>query len=200
MSRPMRHPAVSLLLAAALALLGGCSSMDTMPCHGTPLPTLMDATALKPVFADLARELCQPACAANADRAACGRETSPRPTLVSDFASLDSYVPGRPGLLMGEMMRAALNAECCRKIVQAEFGKHFKLSEEGLVVLTRNVEEIRRDELASEDLVVGTYSYHGSKLALFARRVDSRTGIVERMATREITYSCDGRRISARLD
>jgi hypothetical protein len=194
-----------LALAALVAglPLGGCALLnDNSPCYGQSLPALMDAGNLQQVFAEIARELCQPACAGDCrgERAACGAEVSTRPVMVSDFANLDTYVPGQAGLLMGEMMRSALSTGCCRKIVQAEYGKFFKLSEQGLVILTRKVDEIRRDDFPGQDIVVGTYSFHGSKLSIFARRIDSRTGIVERMVTREITYSCNGSRISVHAD
>jgi hypothetical protein len=190
-----------MLSAAALAL-GGCAVPGSSTCYGRPAQTLLDATHLKEIFTGMAAELCQSPCARDcaADRPACPAEATRQPVLVTDFANLETYIPGLHGLLMGEMMRAGLSSQCCHRIVQAEFGKHFKLSEQGLVALTRNIEEIRRDDVPGRDIVVGTYSFQGSKLALFARRIDSRSGIVGHMASREINFSCQGDRVSGQVD
>ena len=116
--------------------------------------------------------------------------------LVTDFVDLKSYVPGESGLLMGELMRGSLNQVCCYKIVQAEFGKYFKLNENGLVSLTRRVSEIKHDGYPQPEAVVGTYNFlNNSKVVLFVRRINTTTGYVTKMVTREIDYSCIGRKI-----
>lgn len=68
---------------------------------------------------------------------------------------------------MGELMRSSLNNVCCYQIIQAEFAKYFKLSENGLVVLTRKISEIKNDEYSQSDAIVGTYSYlNNSKVVI----------------------------------
>ncbi|HBG05970.1 MAG: hypothetical protein A2075_16385 [Geobacteraceae bacterium GWC2_58_44] len=93
-------------------------------------------------------------------------------------------------------MRGGLNAACCSKIVQAEFAKYFKLSENGLVVLTRQVSEIKKNEYAHPEVVVGTYNYlNNNKVLIFVRRINTETGAISRMVTREIDYTCAGRSV-----
>ena len=95
---------------------------------------------------------------------------------------------------MGELMRASLNKVCCYKIIQAEFAKYFKLSEKGLVVLTRNVNEIKKSEYFQSEAIVGTYNYvNNNKVVIFARKINMETGKISRMVTREVNYSCLGR-------
>jgi hypothetical protein len=167
----------------------------------------MDATELKPLFQEMAYELCTDSCTDCATRTpdgkltithqACGLEEIKRQTvLVTDFVDLKSYVPGDSGLLMGELMRGSLNQVCCYKIVQAEFGRYFKLNENGLVSLTRRVSEIKKDDYPQPEAVVGTYNYlNNSKVVLFVRRINTTTGHVTKMVTRELDYSCVGRKV-----
>ena len=198
------------VIALLVSLLTGCAATEIIygPCYGKTLPQLMDSTTLKPLFQEMAYELCTDSCSDCTVRNPDG--TTPRVTpntcaleeirrqtvLVTDFVDLKSYVPGESGLLMGEMMRGSLNQVCCYKIVQAEFGKYFKLNENGLVSLTRRVSEIKRDDYPQPEAVVGTYNFlNNSKVVLFVRRINTTTGYVTKMVTREVDYSCIGRKI-----
>jgi hypothetical protein len=198
--------AVTLLMG--LCLLSGCvTDVVYGPCYGKTLPQLLDSTNLKPLFQEMAYELCSDHCtdcaAKNPDGTLlvtpqpCGLEEIRRQTvLVTDFVDIRSYMPEISGLLMGEMMRGSLNQVCCYKIVQAEFGKYFKLNENGLISLTRRVSEIKKDDYPQPEAVVGTYNYlNNGKVVLFVRRINTTTGYVVKMVTREIDYSCLGRQI-----
>lgn len=195
--------------ALLVCMLSGCAATEIVygPCYGKTLPQLLDSTTLKPLFQEMAYELCTDSCTDCAPRTpdgklavtpkTCGLEEIRRQTvLVTDFVDLKSYVPGDSGLLMGELMRGSLNQVCCYKIVQAEFGKYFKLNEQGLVSLTRRVSEIKNDDYPQPEAVVGTYNYlNNSKVVLFVRRINTTTGYVTKMVTREVDYSCIGRQI-----
>jgi len=200
----------SLMVLPALLFLSGCAA--SLPstvggaCYNKALPVLLDATDLKLLFHDIAAELCVDNCsdcsAESKDgklatrSCADGAEISQRTVLVTDFADLQSFLPNHSGLLMGELMRGGLNAACCSKIVQAEFAKYFKLSENGLVVLTRQVSEIKKNEYAHPEVVVGTYNYlNNNKVLIFVRRINTETGAISRMVTREIDYTCAGRSV-----
>lgn len=171
-------------------MLTGCATYhaDTYgACYNKSLPILLDSTDLKVLFQDIAAELCADTCANRDD---INRQT----VLVTDFADLQTFIPNQSGLLMGELMRASLNKVCCYKIIQAEFAKFFKLSENGLVVLTRNVNEIKKDEYSQSEAIVGTYNYlNNNKVIIFARKINMKTGTISRMVTREVNYSCLGR-------
>lgn len=198
-----------VILAVLVLLQSGCAgTMLNSPCTGRTLPQLLDATNLKALFQEMAYELCTDSCSDCAVRDAdkvmqvvptsCGFEETRRQTvLVTDFVDIKSFMPEHSGLLMGEMMRGSLNRVCCYKIVQAEFGKYFKLNEHGLVSLTRRVSEVKQDDYQQPEAVVGTYNYlNNSKVVLFVRRINTTTGHVVKMVTREIDYSCIGRQIS----
>ena len=173
-------------------------------CYGKTLPVLLDSTDLKALFEDIAADLCVDSCSDCAGRSPDGKavvnactnrdEIKRQTVLVTDFADIQTFVPNQPGLLMGELMRAGLNNACCYKIVQAEFGKYFKLSENGLIVLTRKANEIKKDEYAQSEAIIGTYNYlNNSKVLVFVRRINTETGKITKMVTRELDYSCAGR-------
>ena len=196
-----------LVLCVAICCLSGCMlNMSSGACHGKSVPQLLDATSLKPLFQELAYELCSSGgtdCgsrnegASRAVPVSCGLDEQKRQTvLVTDFVDIKSYMPEQSGLILGEMMRGALNQVCCYKIVQAEFGKYFKLNENGLISLTRKISEVKQDDYQQPEVIVGTYAYlNSNKVVLFVRRINTSTGHVLKMATRELDYSCSGSHI-----
>lgn len=194
-----------------MLILSGCAG--TLPvatggdCYNKTLPVLLDSTDLKSLFQDIAAELCVDTCSDCSVQLKSGKEppqscasrseANPMTVLVTDFADIQSFLPNQSGLLMGELMRGSLNNVCCYKIIQAEFAKYFKLSENGLVVLTRKVNEIKNDEYAQSEAVVGTYSYlNNNKAVIFVRKINIATGKISRMITREINYTCSGRSVT----
>ncbi|CAH2032627.1 FlgO family outer membrane protein [Trichlorobacter ammonificans] len=193
----MTSRVIAVLLCCSL--LTGCIAGLQGPCSGKPLPQLLDATDLKPLFLDMARELCmdQPGGGSGKEQACRHDATGRQTVLVTDFVDLRTLVPEQSGLLMGELMRGSLNQACCYGIVQAEFGKHFKLSDSGLISLTRRVKEIGKDDYMQPEAIVGTYSHlNNGKVLLFVRRIDTASGHVVKMVTRELDYACGGRLIT----
>lgn len=197
----------SILILALSGCATSTPSIGYGACYGKSLPVLLDSTALKGLFQDIASELCVETCTDCAVAPAAGKpatqlnanrdETSRQTVLVTDFADIQTFVPNQSGLLMGELMRAGLNKACCYKIVQAEFGKYFKLSENGLIVLTRKVSEIKKDEYAQSEAIIGTYNYlNNNKVLVFVRRINTETGKISKMVTRELDYSCLGRSLT----
>ena len=169
-----------------VAALVGCASPSgpTATCSPQQLPKLVGITNVNYLLRGVGSELCPPTCPPGRNGVAGCEER--------DFQNLDTYVPGSVGLYMGEQMRAALSQQCASQIVQADFGKYFRLSGDGLAVLTRNPNDIQNDELRTQDVVVGTYSFQGNKLSLFVRKTHGSTGMIKKMVARDIQYSCQG--------
>lgn len=202
-----RSSFVVLVCGALLFALTGCAANIVAPsggCNGKTLPVLLDSTDLKALFEDIAAELCVDTCSGCAARTPEGKivanvcanreEINRQTVLVTDFADIQTFMPNQPGLLMGELMRAGLSKVCCYKIVQAEFGKYFKLSESGLIVLTRKTSEIKKDEYVQPEAIIGTYNYlNNNKVLVFVRRINTETGKITKMVTRELDYSCFGK-------
>ncbi len=193
-----------LFIAMAGGLLAGCgttssSTVRTVPTKATEKCTVglewqVRMLDLKGIFDGLAKELCtncQPQLtpAKPVEAAVCGEQAGDD-LLVTDFVDLSTLEPKQSGILLGEAMRSGLSRVCCRKIQQVELAKYFKLTEKGLVALTRDAEKIVRDQFPPKECVVGTYILTSDKLILFAKRINLADGSVVRMTSREITFSC----------
>ena len=204
-----------LAIASSLLffLLAGCTTGNSLSrygvCSGKSFNQLLESTDLKPLFNDLALELCsdtlkQTAAQASPEkisesRCSAAGAKSDYSVLVTDFVDIQTFAPASQGLLMGELMRGSLNSVCCTKITQVEFAKFFNLNEKGLIVLSRKVSEIKNDDYDQTEAIVGTYSYLNNKIVLFARKINVVTGKISRMATREIDYNCSGGVVSYRV-
>lgn len=196
------------LASIFLALfITGCASQNMAKryssCSGKSFNQLLESTELKPLFNEIARELCTEPCVAEVGtaaekRAACSaaNDNNSHSVLITDFVDIQSFTPASQGLLMGELMRGSLSSVCSTKITQVEFAKFFNLNEKGLVVLSRKVSEIKKDEYDQTEAIVGTYSYLNNKIVIFARKINVVSGKISRMVTREIDYNCAGGNVS----
>ena len=213
MANNLKKLVVLVAATGLLTLLPGCFAGSGAPpanrsgaCYQQNFNNLLEHTELKKVFADIAAELCVDTCGTDGKqpREACSHddqslspsEITRKTVLVTDFVDIQSFIPKQQGILMGELMRGSLNSNCCYRIVQAEFAKYFKLSESGLVVLSRNVGVIKHDEYRLPECIVGTYSIMNNKLIIFVRRINTDTGKISKMVTREINYHCLGNLIT----
>jgi hypothetical protein len=198
--------------AILLALfISGCATQSNVArrsaCYGKTFNQLLESTDLKPLFNEIARELCTEPCVSEVEAISSGTsEKEPRcssannkneySVLITDFVDIQSFTPASQGLLMGELMRGSLSSVCSTKITQVEFAKFFNLNEKGLVVLSRKVSEIKKDEYDQTEAIVGTYSYLTNKIVIFARKINVVTGKISRMVTREVDYNCAGGSVS----
>ena len=154
---------------------------------------MLASTDFRTVLGDVAAELCANTCAAPGDDGStCQDRGLTGQLLVPDFVDIDSYRPDSAGLFLGESLRAALSATCGSQIQQVEFARYFRLSDDGLVALTRDPGAIGRDAFLGRDIIVGTYRLSGGRLSLFTRRVDGHTGVIRQMVARDVVYQCSG--------
>lgn len=204
------HSIVFFLLMLLLAGCGAGGGVNRFgACSGKSFNQLLESTDLKPLFNDLALELC--AESPKTEPGKTSAETRPEnicsssaaktdySVLVTDFVDIQTFAPATQGLLMGELMRGSLSSVCCTKITQVEFAKYFNLNEKGLIVLSRKVSEIKNDDYDQTEAIVGTYSYLNNKIVLFARKINVVTGKISRMAMREVDYNCAGGVVSYRV-
>jgi len=164
----------------------------------------LDQVELKTIFQDIAKELCTDNCGECGRQNQCGGAPDgkgagadpQKAVLVADFVDLQNLQPNQYGMVMGELMRGSLNNSCCYKIVQAEFAKYFKLTESGLVVLSRNVSDIKTDKYVQPECIVGTYTMMNSKMIIFVRKINTSNGLISKMVMREIDFECSGGKVS----
>lgn len=197
---------ITTTIAASMLLIvffTGCAAPNSAKrysaCSGKSFNQLLESTDLKPLFNDIALELCSEPCvkeggktSGSSSKCSAANDSNDYSILVTDFVDIQSFSPASQGLLMGELMRGSLSSVCRTKITQVEFAKFFNLNEKGLVVLSRKVSEIKKDEYDQNEAVVGTYSYLNNKVVVFARKINVVSGKISRMVTREIDYNCAG--------
>lgn len=190
---------LSFFLSIVVISCCGCAAQSKSArysaCYGKSFNQLLESTDLKSLFNDIARDLCsEPNNAENTpyDEAIPARVKNSYSVLITDFVDIQSFTPASQGLLMGELMRGSLSSVCSTKITQVEFAKFFNLNEKGLVVLSRKVSEIKKDEYDQTEAIVGTYSYLNNKIVIFARKINVVTGKISKMVTRELDYNCTG--------
>lgn len=188
-------------VVALLALLTGCASDDFQACANERLSALVSMSEVTQAFDEIAAGFCPPSCTVDAATGVgnCGESDLSKLVLVPDYVSITNYLPGVSGLYMGEQMRAALSRRCHSRIYQAELGRDFKLSGDGLVALTRNPGEVVRSEFVDQDMLIGTYAYNGNRLSLFTRKIRGSSGIISKMISKEIIYSCGAMGTSAKI-
>ena len=203
LNRAARLARQSAPVALALFLFAG----RAVPCqggfydreNGQCASRYLEQIELKVIFQDIAREFCPGFCNnCNTLENYCGPgaapHKAPRSIMVADFVDLQNPQSSQTGALMGELMRGSLNSVCNYSIVQAEFSKYFKLSDKGLVVLSRDLSDLKIDTETQPDCIVGTYSIMNNKLLIFARRINTGSGLISKMVIREVDFECgDGR-------
>jgi hypothetical protein len=169
-------------LLAMSAVAGGCTLMGVGNGFGQKCPKDLEGQLkvldMKCVFGQMARELCD------------GPGEKHGTVLVTDFVELDTLAPNSSGLLMGELMRSSLSSACGYKIQQAELSKYFTLGPNGLAVLTRRGEAIKKDEVSNADFVVGTFSHSPQKLVLFVKKFNLNNSVITKISSKEIDFTC----------
>lgn len=170
-----------IVLTISLFFIQGCAGVQC-PEFSEDIITRLD---LKDAMSGIADELsCKPESAEITCKALTGT------VIITDFVDIQSLKPGKPGILLSEMMKSRLFASADIRVAQVEFSKYFTLTPDGLVGLTRNSREILKDEYANSECIVGTYSLAPQQLFLFVRRIDMKTGKIIKMADRTISWSC----------
>lgn len=183
---------VKTLIAVLITFtLMGCSALVSCKNNLTYAhqpDAVVSRLDLTDVFDDIAEELCDGGC--KRVSGANSLSSSKGTMLVTDMVDIQSYSPGRGGIFMSELMKSSLNNVCCYKIFQTEFGKHFQLSPDGLISLTRNQGEIKNRNYPSNEAIVGTYNYSPGKLFIFVRKINIYTGKISRFITKTVRIGC----------
>lgn len=182
----------ALVIVAAGVGLAGCAANDTQQCAKEKLISLVSVAEISQVFDEIAMGFCPNSCSPDPATGtnSCDTEQLSRLVLVPDYVSITNYLPGVPGLYMGEQLRSALSRRCNSRIYQAELGRDFKLSDDGLVALTRSPGEVTRAEFQGQDMLIGTYAFSGNRLSLFTRKISGSSGVISKMISKELVYSC----------
>jgi hypothetical protein len=82
--------------------------------------------------------------------------------------------------------------------VQVEFGKDIRISDTGIVSLTRKIGQTSNTKVGASQVIVGTYLNMPNKLVINVKAIDPSNQIISTAIVRELNYSCNGGKL--RLD
>uniref|UniRef100_UPI0040481A2B FlgO family outer membrane protein n=1 Tax=Polynucleobacter sp. TaxID=2029855 RepID=UPI0040481A2B len=112
--------------------------------------------------------------------------------LVADFVNVNTLRSEPNALVMSDMMRSYLARIAGKKVLQVEFGKDIRLSESGLVSLTRKIGQAGSPQVGASQVIVGTYLNLNNKLIINVKAIDPSTQIISSAIVRELNYTCSG--------
>lgn len=112
--------------------------------------------------------------------------------LVADFVNVNTLKTEQNSLVMSDMLRTYLANLPGKRVIQVEFGKDIRLSDSGVISLTRNIDLANKQKVGANQVVVGTYLDLQSKLIINLRAIDPTNQIISSAVVRELKYSCNG--------
>ena len=107
-------------------------------------------------------------------------EKMPTRIMVTDFVDityLDNHT--KLGYVLSNNIKNSLINKYKANVVEAEVSKYFKISGNGLKILSRDVDKLRSTNFNVQFAVVGTYTHSSSELIVFVKLIDLKTGIIK---------------------
>jgi TolB-like protein len=104
----------------------------------------------------------------------------PPKIIVTDFVdvtSLDNH--SRLGYVLSNNIKNSLINNYETDVVEAEVSKYFKISGNGLKILSRDIDKLRSTNFKVRYAIVGTYTYSKNELIIFVKLIDLKTGIIK---------------------
>ena len=111
----------------------------------------------------------------------------PEKLIVTDFVDLNSLENRTPmGYILSNSVKNALVNSKKIKIIEAELSKNFKISQSGLRVLTRDIDDIKNKNFNVDKAIAGTYTYNDVEIIIFIKLIDLKNGIIEGSYTKSL--------------
>ncbi len=104
----------------------------------------------------------------------------PTKIMVTDFVDvtyLDNHT--KLGYVLSNNIKNSLINNYKANVVEAEVSKYFKISGNGLKILSRDVDKLRSTNFNVQYAVVGTYTHSVNELIVFVKLIDLKTGIIK---------------------
>ncbi len=118
-------------------------------------------------------------------------EQLPKRVIVTEFVDLTSLENhSKFGYVLSNSIKNSIIAEIKADVIEAEVSKYFKLSANGLKVLTRDTDAIRSDNLNVKHAVAGTYTYTDKEAVVFVKLVNLENGIIEGSYAKTLPMNC----------
>lgn len=142
-----------------------------------------NAVDSRKLTAEIARELCL----------APGQElaSANSPALViPDLVNLQTFRPEALGIGLGEVLRANVFNICKVPVRQVELARSFKLDPDGLVALSRDLNQVKDKNIPAQSAIIGTYNLQRNKMTVVVRKLSLESSLVESIVTKEVRWRC----------
>jgi len=104
----------------------------------------------------------------------------PEKLIVTDFVDLTSLENhSRLGYVLSNNIKNSLINIHNATVIEAEVSKYFKISGNGLKILSRDINHLKSKNFDVTQAVVGTYTYTDTELILFVKLINLETGVIE---------------------
>ncbi len=104
----------------------------------------------------------------------------PEKIIVTDFVDISSLKNNsKIGYILSNSIKDSLINIYNANVIESEVSKYFKLSGNGLRLLTRDVNKVKTLNYNVENAVVGTYTYTEHELIVFIKLINLKTGIIK---------------------
>ena len=184
-----------LSIAAAIFLSGcatGVEHFDSTFLKEHPLQecgiTRDEAVAridIRRLLSEATKEICAPALDPD--------ETGLKPLaayVVPDMVDIQTYTPAALGISMGELLRANVFNLCKVPVRQVEVSSAIKFDSSGMVILSRDLDQLKQKAFPTETAVIGTYHLQRNRLTVVVRRVSLDNSLISAISTREARWRC----------
>jgi len=184
-----------LSIAAAIFLSGcatGIERVDSVLLKEHPLQECGVSRDEAIARVDMRRLLSEAA------RSICAKPVDPKDALVQaptayvvpDMVDIQTYVPSKLGISMGELLRSSIFNICKVPVRQVEVSSAIKFDSSGMVILSRDLDQLKQKAFPAETAVIGTYHLQSNRLTVVVRRVSLDNSLISAIATREARWRC----------
>lgn len=104
----------------------------------------------------------------------------PSRIIVTEFVDLnhlENY--SKLGYVLSNNIKNTLINKHHATVIEAEVSKYFKISANGLKILSRDINEIRSESFNIKQAIIGTYTYTDKEIVIFVKLIDLKTGIIK---------------------
>jgi len=170
------HFLSKLLIGSTLLLTTGCSSLnDSVTFSKTAtVKNGLNSQKVSSIYIDyavLSNEITE---------SIFKKSKVPNRIIVTDFVNITSLDNNsRLGYVLSNNVKNSIINTYNTNVIEAEVSKYFKISGNGLKILSRDVEKLRSSNFDVRYVVAGTYTYTSKELVVFVKLIDLKTGIIK---------------------
>jgi len=104
----------------------------------------------------------------------------PEKLIVTDFVDITSLDNNtKLGYVLSNNMKDVLINDYNAAVIEAEVSKYFKISGNGLKILSRDIKKLRSTNFDVKYAIVGTYTYTKNEFVVFVKLIDLESGLIK---------------------